>query len=89
MHDKSNWQNLLVQVEVTRFDNYPRIPIPSRTFVGRLGSALKLLDRSTSAWASIKRSTCEISRLSPKRGVATQGDEPALSYRGWRRRKTL
>jgi len=66
-------------MEVIRLDTYPHIPIPSRTFTGRLGSALKLLGRSTSAWASIKRSTCEISRRSPGRGVATQGDEPALS----------
>ncbi len=79
MHESSNWQNLLVQKEVTLLDTYPHIPIPSRTFAERLGNALKLLDRSTSAWASIKRSTCEISRLSPDRGVATQGDEPALS----------
>ena len=55
MHEKNNWQNLLVQMEVTRFDTYPRLSIPSRTFAGRLGSALKLLDRSTSAWASLKR----------------------------------
>jgi hypothetical protein len=79
MHENSNWQNLHEQTEVTRHDTYPHHSIPSRTFAGRLGSALKLLDRSTSAWASFKRSTCEISRLSPDRGVATQGDEPALS----------
>jgi hypothetical protein len=79
MHESSNWQNLVVHMEVTRLDTYPLSPIPSRTIAGRLGSALKLLDRSTSAWASLKRSTCEFSRLSPKRGVATQGDEPALS----------
>jgi hypothetical protein len=79
MHESSNWQNLVVHMEVTRLDTYPLSPIPSRTFAGRLASALMLLDRSTSAWASTKRSTCEVSRLSPNRGVATQGDEPALS----------
>jgi hypothetical protein len=42
-------------MEVTRLDTYPLSPIPSRTIAGRLGSALKLLDRSTSAWASLKR----------------------------------
>jgi hypothetical protein len=79
MHESSNWQNLVVHKEVTRLNIYPHSPIPSRTFAGRLGSTLKLLDRSTSAWASLKRSTCEVGRLSLKRGVATQGDEPALS----------
>ncbi len=79
MHESSNWQNLVIQKEVIRLDTYSHILIPKRTFAVRLGSVLMLLDRSTSAWASIKRSTCEISRLSPDRGVATQGDEPALS----------
>jgi hypothetical protein len=79
MHESSKWQNIVVHKEVTRLNIYPSSPIPSRAFAGRLASALKLLDRSTSVWASIKRSTCEVSRLSPDRGVATQGDEPALS----------
>ena len=77
MHENSNWQNLYEQTEVTLLETYPHIPIPSRTFAGRLGSALKLLDRSTAAWASLKRSTCEISRLSPDRGVATLRRVPA------------
>jgi len=47
-------------MEVIRLDTHSHIPIPSRTFAGRLGSALKLLSRSTAAWASLKRSPAKL-----------------------------
>jgi hypothetical protein len=47
MHESSNWQNLVVHKEVTRLNIYPSSLIPNCAFAGQLGSALKLLDRST------------------------------------------
>jgi hypothetical protein len=50
---------------------------PRPQFARRLGSAMQLLDRSTAAWASLKRSPCEVGRLPSHRGVATK----AMSWR--------
>ena len=46
--------------------------IPTRAFAGRLGSALQPFDRSTAAWASLKRSA-HIRVGSPPQGELQPG----------------
>ena len=60
------------------FDEVAHSAAVQATFAGRLDSAMKMLDRSFASWASLKRPS-HICGLSLSKGVATKGDEPALS----------